>query len=55
VPSSVSSSIYLEATARRILTVYLFLATSAGAQTMYKCQVDGKVTYSDDGAMIHRN
>jgi hypothetical protein len=31
---------------RRILTVCLFFASSVGAQTMYKCQVDGKITYS---------
>ena len=33
-------------TVRRVLTVCLFFASSVGAQTMYKCQVDGKVTYS---------
>ncbi|MEP6601369.1 MAG: DUF4124 domain-containing protein [Nitrospirota bacterium] len=31
----------------RILAVCLMLATSAGAQTMYKCQAAGKIEYSD--------
>jgi len=46
VPSSVSAPLPWEKTMRRILTVCLFFATSVGAQTMYKCQVNGKIEYS---------